>query len=198
MRIFSTDRKLHLSQYYVKPDFALGGSCLPKDLRALTYYARTRDVSTPLLESILVSNRQQIARVTTLLQRYKGRSLGFLGLSFKHGTDDLRESPILEVIETMIGKGFHVGIYDQFVSIASLVGANKEYIHKEIPHISSLMWSSAEDLVNQSDVVVVSTASARFREVIAKSSRPDQIVVDLVRIVEASESLNGNYHGICW
>ena len=198
MKIFCIDTKLNLSPYYLKPGFAFGGSCLPKDLRALTYFARSMDIPTPLLDSILVSNRKQVERITTLLQAYKGRSLGFLGLSFKHGTDDLRESPILEVIETMIGKGFRIGIYDEFVSIASLIGANKEYIHKEIPHVSSLMRSSPEELVNESDVVIVSTASARFRDVLARSSRKSQIVIDLVRIVENPAALNGNYHGICW
>ena len=136
-------------------------------------------------------------RVTTLLQGYKGSSLGFLGLSFKHGTDDLRESPILDVIETMIGKGFRVGIYDEYVSIARLVGANKEYIQKEIPHISSLMRASAEELVADSDVVVVSNSSAQFRDVLAQMARPDQVVVDLVRIIEGSE-VKGRYYGICW
>jgi GDP-mannose 6-dehydrogenase len=198
MRIFCLDNKLNLSPYYLKPGFAFGGSCLPKDLRALTYHARSMDIPTPLLDSILVSNKKQIEHVTTLLQKYKGRTLGFLGLSFKHGTDDLRESPILEVIETMIGKGFRVGIYDEYVSIASLVGANKEYIHKEIPHVSSLMKSSAEELVRDYDVVVVSTASGRFREVLAQSQRPNQVVVDLIRIIEKPETSNGNYHGICW
>lgn len=198
MKIFCMDNKLNLSPYYLKPGFAFGGSCLPKDLRALTYHAHSLDVSTPLLDSILVSNRKQIERVTTLLQRYKGRSLGFLGLSFKHGTDDLRESPILEVIETMIGKGFRVGIYDEYVSIASLVGANKEYIQKEIPHVSSLMRSSAEELVRDSDVVVVSTASERFRELLAQVNRPDQVVVDLIRIVDNHGARNGNYYGLCW
>lgn len=198
MKIFCMDTKLNLSPYYLKPGFAFGGSCLPKDLRALTYHAHFMDIATPLLDSILVSNRKQIERVTTLLQRYKGRSLGFLGLSFKHGTDDLRESPILEVIETMIGKGFRVGIYDEYVSIASLVGANKEYIQKEIPHVSSLMRSSADELVRDSDVVVVSTSSGRFREVLAQTNRPDQVVVDLVRIIDKPGAMNGNYHGICW
>ncbi|HTC46981.1 MAG TPA: nucleotide sugar dehydrogenase [Candidatus Aquilonibacter sp.] len=198
MNIFCMDNKLNLSPYYLKPGFAFGGSCLPKDLRALTYHARSLDVPTPLLDAILVSNKKQIERVTTLLQRFKGRSLGFLGLSFKHGTDDLRESPILEVIETMLGRGFRVAIYDEFVSIARLVGANKEYIQKEIPHVSSLMRSSAEELVRESDVVVVSTASGRFREVLAESHRPDQVVVDLIRIVEKPRALNGNYYGICW
>lgn len=197
MKIFCMDTKLNLSPYYLKPGFAFGGSCLPKDLRALTYHAHNMDVATPLLDSILVSNKKQVERVTTLLQGYKGSSLGFLGLSFKHGTDDLRESPILDVIETMIGKGFRVGIYDEYVSIARLVGANKEYIQKEIPHISSLMRASAEELVADSDVVVVSNSSAQFRDVLAQMARPDQVVVDLVRIIEGSE-VKGKYYGICW
>ncbi len=198
MKIFCLDTKLNLSPYYLKPGFAFGGSCLPKDLRALTYHAHSLDVATPLLDSILVSNKKQVERVTTLLQKYKGRSLGFLGLSFKHGTDDLRESPILEVIETMIGKGFQVGIYDEYVSIARLVGANKEYIQKEIPHVSSLMRSSAQELVGDSDVIVVSNNSEEFREVLSKAMRPDQVIVDLVRIVDDREALKGEYHGICW
>jgi GDP-mannose 6-dehydrogenase len=144
-----------------------------------------------------VSNKKQVERVTTLLQGYKGSSLGFLGLSFKHGTDDLRESPILEVIETMIGKGFHIGIYDEFVSIARLVGANKEYIEKEIPHISSLMRSSAEELMREADVVVVSNAGEKFREILAQMSRPNQVVIDLVRIAESTD-VKGQYYGICW
>ena len=198
MNIFCMDNKLNLSPYYLKPGFAFGGSCLPKDLRALTYHARSLDVPTPLLDAILVSNKKQIERVTTLLQRYKGRSLGFLGLSFKHGTDDLRESPILEVIETMIGKGFCIAIYDEFVSIARLVGANKEYIQKEIPHVSSLMRSSAEELVHESDVVVISNGSEEFRKVLAQSTRPDQVVIDLVRIIANPKVLKGQYYGICW
>jgi GDP-mannose 6-dehydrogenase len=198
MKIFCMDNKLNLSPYYLKPGFAFGGSCLPKDLRALTYHARALDVATPLLDAILPSNRKQIERVTTLLQRYKGRSLGFLGLSFKHGTDDLRESPILEVIETMIGKGFRVGIYDEYVSIAKLVGANKEYIQKEIPHVSSLMRPSARELVGESDVLIVSNASKEFREVLQEATRPGQVVVDLVRIIEDREALKSEYYGICW
>jgi GDP-mannose 6-dehydrogenase len=197
MKIFCMDTKLNLSPYYLKPGFAFGGSCLPKDLRAITYHARSMDITTPLLDSLLVSNKKQIDRVTTLLQGYKGKSLGFLGLSFKHGTDDLRESPILEVIETMIGKGFHVGIYDEYVSIARLVGANKEYIEKEIPHVSSLMRASAEELMADSDVVIVSNASEKFRDILSQMARPDQTIVDLVRIVEGS-AVKSKYYGICW
>jgi GDP-mannose 6-dehydrogenase len=197
MKIFCADTKLNLSPYYLKPGFAFGGSCLPKDLRALTYHARNLDVATPLLDSILVSNRKHIERLTSLLQTYKGQSLGFLGLSFKHGTDDLRESPILEVIETMIGKGFRVNIYDEFVSIARLVGANKEYIQKEIPHVSTLMRSSVDELLRDSDVIVVSNASEEFKEPLKRATRPGQVVIDLVRIT-GPQDVRGEYHGICW
>lgn len=198
MEIFCMDRKLNLSPYYLKPGFAFGGSCLPKDLRALTYHARTLDIPTPLLEAILESNHAQVAKVVTQLQSYKGRSLGFLGLSFKHGTDDLRESPILQVIETMIGKGFAVSIYDRYVSIAKLTGSNKEFIEREIPHVSSLMRSSAADVIRESDVIVISNASAEFKEVLLAESRPDQVVIDLVRILPEPQQLRAQYDGICW
>jgi GDP-mannose 6-dehydrogenase len=198
MKIFCMDHKLNLSPYYLKPGFAFGGSCLPKDLRAITYQAKTLDVPTPLLSAILESNQKQIAKVVTKLQSHKGRSLGFLGLSFKHGTDDLRESPILSVIETMIGKGFTVRIYDEFVSVARLVGSNKEYIEKEIPHVSSLMCGTAAELIRGSDVIVVSNASNEFRDALGRELREDQVVVDLVRIVPDPAALKGSYYGICW
>ena len=198
MNIFCMDYKLNLSPYYLRPGFAFGGSCLPKDLRAISYKAKTLDVATPVLDAILESNKKQISRVVSKLLSYKGRSLGFLGLSFKHGTDDLRESPILEVIETMIGKGFHVRIYDEYVSIAKLVGSNKEYIEKEIPHVSSLMCSSARELIRAADVIVVSNSSDEFREALRSELRDDDVVIDLVRIFQEPAALNGTYYGICW
>jgi GDP-mannose 6-dehydrogenase len=197
MAIFCQDTKLNLSPYYLKPGFAFGGSCLPKDLRALNQEARTLDLDLPLLRSILDSNRLQVARVIRKLMQYKGRRLGFLGLSFKGGTDDLRESPIVEVIEAMLGKGYAVRIYDRHVSMARLMGANKEYIEKEIPHISQLMCGSVAELASGCDVIVVSNRSAEFTEVVARA-RPDQTVIDLVRIVEAPPADVGEYYGICW
>jgi GDP-mannose 6-dehydrogenase len=198
MKIFCLDTKLNLSPYYLRPGFAFGGSCLPKDLRALTYKARSLDVPTPVLDAVLESNQRQVVKVVSKLQTYKGRTLGFLGLSFKHGTDDLRESPILDVIERMIGKGFAVGIYDQYVSVARLVGSNKEYIEKEIPHVSSLMCGSADELVTRSDVIVVSTASDEFRNALRRLTRDDHVIVDLVRIVPEPAEIKGAYYGICW
>jgi GDP-mannose 6-dehydrogenase len=198
MELFCMDQKLNLSPYYLKPGFAFGGSCLPKDVRAITYQARLLDVDTPVLSAILESNRRQISKVVTHLLSYKGRSLGFLGLSFKSGTDDMRESPIIEVIESMIGKGFTVRVYDPDVSLGKLLGSNKEYIDKEIPHISSLLCSAAYEVIQESDVIVVSSRSTEFREALQNEVREHQIVVDLVRIVEDRAALKGGYYGICW
>jgi GDP-mannose 6-dehydrogenase len=198
MEIFCMDTKLNLSPYYLKPGFAFGGSCLPKDLRALTYEARMHDIETPVLSSILNSNRNQILAVVKKLTEYKGRSLGFLGLSFKGGTDDLRESPLVELVETMIGKGFAVKIYDKYVSIAKLMGANREYIEREIPHISSLMCKSAAELIRGSDVVVVGNVGSDFKDTLISHTKAGQVVIDLVRILGNSDRIPGEYYGICW
>lgn len=198
MDIFCMDDKLNLSPYYLKPGFAFGGSCLPKDLRAITYRSKMLDIDTPVLNAILPSNKKQIEKVIKKINEYKGHSIGFLGLSFKHGTDDLRESPIVEVIETMLGKGYKVSIYDKYVSIAKLVGSNKEYIEKEIPHISSLMCSSPKELIRKSDVVVVGNYSDEFEEALKSEIKEKQIVIDLVRIIKEPSILQGSYYGICW
>jgi GDP-mannose 6-dehydrogenase len=197
MSIFCQDTKLNLSPYYLKPGFAFGGSCLPKDLRALNHEAHTLDLELPLLKSILESNQLQVLRVIRTLAAFKGRTLGFLGLSFKGGTDDLRESPIVEVIEAMLGKGFEVTIYDRHVSLAKLMGANKHYIEKEIPHISRHICGSVDELLAACDVIVISNRSPEFREVLRRS-RPGQTVIDLVRMVEDPSAGAGAYHGLCW
>jgi GDP-mannose 6-dehydrogenase len=196
MDIFCLDRKLNLSPYYLKPGFAFGGSCLPKDLRALTHEGRILDLELPLLNSILQSNRLQILKIVKKLMEFRGSKLGFLGLSFKGGTDDLRESPMVEVIEAMLGKGYAVKIYDRHVSLARLMGANKEYIEKEIPHISRLICGSVDELMKSSDVIVVGNRSPEFADVTARA-RKDQTILDLVRIVETAPQSNG-YYGICW
>jgi GDP-mannose 6-dehydrogenase len=197
MDIFCQDTKLNLSPYYLRPGFAFGGSCLPKDLRALNHEALTMDLELPLLRSILESNKLQIAKIVRKLAEFKGRKLGFLGLSFKGGTDDLRESPIVEVIESMLGKGFSVRIYDRHVSMARLMGANKEYIEKEIPHIAGLMCDSIEELMTSSDLVVVSNYSPEFIKAVERASC-GQLVVDLVRIVKNPDAVMSSYYGICW
>ena len=197
MDIFCQDTKLNLSPYYLKPGFAFGGSCLPKDLRAVTYEARALDLEVPVLGAILDSNKLQVLKVIRMLMEHKGRTLGFLGLSFKGGTDDLRESPIVEVIEAMIGKGFAVRIYDRHVSLARLMGANKEYIEKEIPHLSRLMCASSSELLAQCDVVVVSNQEAEFRQILTPI--PDgKHVIDLVRILSDLPDVGRPYEGICW
>ena len=197
MDIFCQDTKLNLSPYYLKPGFAFGGSCLPKDLRAVNHEARSLDLRLPVLSSIMESNGLQVLKVIRKLQEFKGCRLGFLGLSFKGGTDDLRESPIVEVVETMLGKGFEVRIYDRHVSLARLLGANKDYIEKEIPHLSRLMCDSIEEIVGQSEVLIVSNRSPEYSEVIANAGK-NCSVVDLVRIVEEQPTQAKSYYGICW
>jgi GDP-mannose 6-dehydrogenase len=197
MDIFCQDTKLNLSPYYLKPGFAFGGSCLPKDLRAITHEARVMDLDTPMLNAVLESNSRQIGRLVNKLIEYKGCSLGFLGLSFKGGTDDLRSSPIVEVIETMLGKGFDIRIYDQHVSLARLMGANKEYIQKEIPHISKLMCGDLREVVEQSKVIVISHRDEAFKQAL-DHLQSGQVIIDLVRIADANHVNGPEYFGICW
>ncbi len=197
MEIFCQDTKLNLSPCYLKPGFAFGGSCLPKDLRAIIHEARMHDVEVPVLGAVLDSNRRQIEKLVNKLVEFKGRTLGFLGLSFKGGTDDLRSSPIVEVVETMLGKGFAVRIYDGHVSLARLTGANKEYIEKEIPHLSSLMCESAEELAAQSGVVIVSHRDEDFRQAL-EHLHAGQTLIDLVGIGDRRRWNGCEYYGICW
>jgi GDP-mannose 6-dehydrogenase len=196
MDIFCMDTKLNLSPYYLKPGFAFGGSCLPKDVRALTSRARELHVPVPLLDSLLPSNAQQVRRVVELLAGWKLRRIGFLGLAFKGGTDDLRESPIVEVVETMLGKGFDVRIYDANVSLAKLTGANKEYIEKEIPHLDRILCADVEAVLDHAEVLVIANKSEEFRQALDRL-RPRQRVLDLVRIINPPPA-NEDYHGICW
>ena len=197
MNIFCSDTKLNLSPYYLKPGFAFGGSCLPKDLRALTYEAKILDVETPVLNSILPSNKLQVSRTINKILEYKGKQIGFLGLSFKGGTDDLRESPIVDIIETILGKGMSIKIYDKFVSIAKLMGANKDYIENVIPHISSLMENDPYKMAKSADVIVVANKSDEFKDIIL-SLNENQVVIDLVRITEDGHGLKADYYGLCW
>lgn len=197
MDIFCQDTKLNLSPYYLKPGFAFGGSCLPKDLRALLYHSSRLDVKTPVLGSILPSNEIQVSRATQIIKQLGHKRVGILGFSFKDGTDDLRESPMVELIEYLIGKGYQVQVYDRNVSLANLHGANRAYIEKEIPHISSLMTDSIDQILQSSEIIVIGNKSAEFKDV-ANRLQENQYLVDLVRITNGYHSLNGQYHGINW
>jgi len=196
MDIFCQDQKLNLSSYYLKPGFAFGGSCLPKDLRAINHRAKELDVEAPLLSAILPSNRLQIERALGMVLQTGKKKIGILGFSFKAGTDDLRESPMVTLVESLIGKGFDLQIFDRDVSLARLFGANKEYIEKEIPHIAQLIRSDLRDVVAQNDVIVIGNKSAEFAE-IRNQLRPDQIVIDLVRLFDDGVR-DAKYDGICW
>jgi GDP-mannose 6-dehydrogenase len=195
MEILCKDTKLNISPAYLKPGFAFGGSCLPKDLRALVYQARRLDIDAPVLEAILRSNNAQVERALQMVRRTGHKRVGVLGLSFKAGTDDLRESPMVELIERLIGKGYDVRVYDRNVSLANLHGANRAYIEKEIPHIASLMAETIEAVMSSSDVVVIGNADPGFARAV-EQARPDQNVIDLVRI--GAEHTAGRYEGISW
>jgi GDP-mannose 6-dehydrogenase len=196
MSIFCQDDKLNLSPYYLRPGFAFGGSCLPKDVRALQYRAKEVDLDMPVIGSILGSNRLQIEHAIEMVTRSGKKRVGLLGFSFKAGTDDLRESPIVILAEALLGKGYDLRIYDRNVSLARLVGANKDYIEHQIPHLSSLLQASVDDVLEHSDVIVVGNAAPEFSAALART-RPGQIVIDLVRL-PSSDQGQGEYEGICW
>jgi GDP-mannose 6-dehydrogenase len=196
MDIFCQDTKLNISPYYMRPGFAFGGSCLPKDVRALTYKANRLDLDLPLLGNVLRSNRRHVERGLAMIMDKGKKKVGILGFSFKAGTDDLRESPLVEVIEQLIGKGYDLRLYDRNVNIASLMGANRDYIMNRIPHISKLMMTTMDGVLEHAETIVVGNNAPEFRDVLTKL-RPGQVVVDLVRIAgQASEE--GRYDGICW
>ncbi|QDG73349.1 nucleotide sugar dehydrogenase [Janthinobacterium tructae] len=195
MEIFCQDTKLNLSPYYMKPGFAFGGSCLPKDVRALTYKARSLDLDLPLLNSILPSNQRQVEKGIKMIVDKGARKVGILGFSFKAGTDDLRESPLVDVIEYLLGKGYELKLYDKNVNLAALTGANQDYILNHIPHISKLMVSNMQDVLDFADTIVIGNGAAEFKTV-PDSLKPHQHIVDLVRI--SKEQSGEQYDGICW
>ncbi len=197
MRLFCEDTKLNVSPAYLRPGFAFGGSCLPKDLRAISYRARQLDVSTPILDATLESNEAQITRAFDMIMGVGKKRVGILGLAFKAGTDDLRESPNVTLIERLIGKGVRVAIYDREVTQAQIIGANREYIEREIPHIWSLMRGTIAEVLSESDVVVIGNGSAEFRD--ASTVMGDgRMVIDLVRAFGNRRSDGTRYEGICW
>lgn len=195
MDIFCQDTKLNLSPYYLKPGFAFGGSCLPKDLRAMNYKAKQVDVEVPVLSAILTSNKKQIDHAIDMVLATGRKRVGVVGFSFKAGTDDLRESPIVTLIETLLGKGIQLVVYDKEVSLARLFGANKEYIERQIPHIAQLMRSSIDEVLEFAEVLVIGNNAEEFRQ-IEQKQREGQVVIDLVRLF--NKTSDETYQGICW
>ena len=198
MEVFCLDQKLNLSSAYLQPGFAFGGSCLPKDLRALLYKAKELDLEPPVLRSILLSNTNQVEEAYRLIKKTGKKKIAILGLSFKPGTDDLRESPIVALIEILIGKGHEVAIYDPDVALARLHGSNRVYIDRTIPHIAGLMKEAIDTAIDDSEVVVVAKRSPEFVGALARLPN-GKAVVDLVRALPRPGDQKGNhYEGICW
>jgi GDP-mannose 6-dehydrogenase len=196
MEIFCRDTKLNLSACYLKPGFAFGGSCLPKDLRALLHKAKSLDVAMPILSAVLPSNELQIERAVQTVIEHGSRKVGILGLSFKAGSDDLRNSPVVELAERLLGKGFELRIYDDNVKLASIHGTNRDYILQRIPHLSALLVSSIEEVLEHAGTIVIGNAAPEFRDILPRVGYR-QTVVDLVRIGEC-HSVSGVYEGVCW
>lgn len=196
MEIFCRDHKLNISAHYLKPGFAFGGSCLGKDLRALTYRARQLDLDVPVLNAILASNTRQIETGVAMILGHGRPRVGVLGLSFKADTDDLRESPMVTVVERLIGRGLELKIYDRSVALARLTGANRDYILGTIPHISKLLVDTIDQAIADVDIVVVGHDDPAFREVPAKLGA-DQVLIDFVRVVQDPDA-PARYDGICW
>jgi GDP-mannose 6-dehydrogenase len=196
MNIFCQDQKLNISTAYLSPGFAFGGSCLPKDLRALTYTAKLRDIELPIIRAIVPSNDLQIAKGLQLITDRGNKKIGILGLSFKAGTDDMRESPMIEIIERLIGKGYDLRLFDKNVHLASLVGANRDFILNHIPHISKLIVPAITDVLSHAQTVVIGNKDRDFVDVPAQL-REEQVLIDFARISN-QRSGNGRYDGICW
>ena len=195
MRILCADHRLNISSTYLRPGFAYGGSCLPKDLRALQYKAKSADLELPLLESLPRSNELQIQRVVDLVREAGHRQIGLIGLSFKGGTDDLRESPAVELAERLFGKGYKLRIFDRNVDYARLTGSNLSFIQTRIPHLSDLLTGDLMQVASQSEVLIVThgdLGGAAF-----PALRPDQLVIDLARVPGAATS-GARYVGLCW
>jgi GDP-mannose 6-dehydrogenase len=197
MEIFCKDTKLNLSPYYLSPGFAFGGSCLPKDLRAIVHLAKQKDVEVPVLGSVLASNHLQIEQAYNLIRKTGKNKVGVLGLSFKAGSDDLRESPTVVLIEKLIGKGYHVSIYDDDVTLSEISGKNKQFIERILPHISSLVKPTLEEVLDASDVLAVCKKNKKF-EAAVSAADARLAVIDLVRLFRNGVKTSAKYEGICW
>jgi GDP-mannose 6-dehydrogenase len=198
VEIFTADGKLNISSTYLKPGFAFGGSCLPKDVRALNYRAKELDLNLPLFQSILPSNQEHLERAVEMVLATGKKRIGMLGLSFKAATDDLRESPHVQLVKRLLGEGRQIRIWDDNVSLGRLIGSNRQYIEEVIPHIGSLLSTTLLDVVKDAEVVVIGTRGLS-RDELRKSLRPEHIVIDLVNLERALRpATSGNYEGICW
>jgi GDP-mannose 6-dehydrogenase len=195
-KIFMSDTKLNISSAYLSPGFAFGGSCLPKDLRAITYKAKELDLQLPMLESLMPSNNQHVDRGVEAVLRTGMRKIAMLGLSFKAGTDDLRESPQVQLIKRLLGEGCQVKIWDKDVSLGRLAGSNRQYIEEVIPHIGSLLSSEMPEVIRGAEVVVIGTKVDKAE--LAALLTPSQMVIDLVNLDPARRPQAANYEGICW
>lgn len=196
MEIVCSDKKLNISSRYLMPGFAFGGSCLPKDVRAMGYRARSRDVELPVIDAMMTSNRLQIERVADTLRRLGKKSVGLLGLSFKPGTDDLRESPNVKLAELLIGRGFQLRVFDPNVSHAALYGSNKAYIESEIPHIAQILSQDADSVLAGSEVLIFAHSAPEFKSLVPKITA-DHTVIDLARAC-SERDVPGSYHGLYW
>ena len=193
MRIFCMDKQLNISPYYFRPGFAYGGSCLPKDLRGLQTLAHDLYLDTPVLNAISPSNSTLIERQTEAIEKFGKKKIGVLGLSFKAGTDDMRNSPIIHIIESLHGKGFEVKIFDKNVSLSRIIGKNKSVIEERLPHLSTMLIDNMEEVTDWADVLIIANKDSKFSEIVPT---PEQIIVDLVRVKEL-EKYN-NYNGLWW
>jgi len=197
MKIFCLDKRLSISEQYLLPGFAFGGSCLPKDVKALLAKFRESKIEAPVIEAILESNDNQIRVAQKMIEDTRKKKIGILGVSFKAGTDDLRESPIVRVIESLVGKGYALKVYDENVELSRLLGANRQFVQEEVPYLPSIMCFSMEELLDFAEVVVIANKGAGFADV-GKRLRKDQIIIDLVRIVKDGSETTGAYKGISW
>lgn len=195
MDIFCKDKQLNISPYYFKPGFAYGGSCLPKDLKGFQTLAHDLYIKTPVIEGIVKTNENQIERAIRIIQCFPFKKLGFLGLSFKAGTDDLRNSPAVLVVEALLGKGAQISIYDKNINLTMLTGTNKDYIESRIPHLSKLMAIDVEQMIEECDVLIVNTKESEFAEKLKDVQQ--KTIIDFVRLDEALID-KPNYIGINW
>jgi GDP-mannose 6-dehydrogenase len=197
MDLLCRDTQLNISSAYLKPGFAFGGSCLPKDLRATTHLAKLHDVEIPMLAGIMPSNRQHLDVALQKVLATGKRKIGFIGLSFKTGTDDLRESPLVTLAEQLIGKGMQLSIYDPQVHLAQLIGSNRSFVEKHLPHIGQMLRSDIEDVVHASDLLVVGLGGRVVHDALVQHSRGDQVILDLVNLSNRA-AISAEVEGLCW